>query len=267
MDVGIVTGFNDYFVLTEKQVGEHKLVDVTRRLVGRSNNLQGLIFQESDWQATADKNAGAFLLDIPKPSLSPLSEAVTQYVAHGEAIQAHTGFKCRNRKPWYVVPSIWTPPAFMLRQIHNYPKIVLNSADATCTDTIHRVRFRTDTPPTAIATGFLNSLTFTFVEIMGRSYGGGVLELEPNEAEQVLLPPINEPFIDPLDIDKLLRANNIAAVLDLTDQHLLKAKLGLSAKDVQLLRSTWEKLRDRRINRKHERKSKPQTDLKVLEIK
>ena len=94
--------------------------------------------------------------------------------------------KIRNR--WYVVPSVWVPNAFMLRQVHHYPKIILNDADATCTDTIHRVRLRNGTSAKTVAAAFLNSLTFAFSEVIGRSYGGGVLELEPNEAEMLPLP-------------------------------------------------------------------------------
>jgi adenine-specific DNA-methyltransferase len=256
VDVGIVTGLNDYFVLTRKQVRNYKLANFTRPLVGRSNNLGGLVFNDQDWQRTVHNEAGAYLLDIPKMNLDALPEAVKEYIAYGELKGAHTGFKCRNRTPWYVVPSMWNPAAFMLRQVHSYPKIVLNAADATCTDTIHRVRFRNNASPMLVATGFLNSLTFAFSEIIGRSYGGGVLELEPNEAEQLPLPMINEQTIDPAELDSLLRNNDIHAVLQITDEVLLKKGLGLSGIDVVRLRGIWEKLRDRRINRKHERKSK-----------
>src|SRR5439155_12281198 len=131
-----------------------------------------------------------------------------------------------------------------------YPKIILNDANATCTDTIHRVRLRNGTPPKTVAAAFLNSLTFAFSEVIGRSYGGGVLELEPNEAEELPLPLTGADALDLVELDRLLRVGNIDIVLDITDGVLLRGALGLSIQETQTLRAIWQKLRDRRINRK-----------------
>jgi adenine-specific DNA-methyltransferase len=106
------------------------------------------------------------------------------------------------------------------------------------------------TPAKTVATAFLNSLTFAFAEVMGRSYGGGVLELEPNEAEKLPLPLIGADALDLHALDQLLRAGKIEAVLDVTDTVLLRNGLGLNDKEIRMLRTIWQKLRDRRINRK-----------------
>jgi adenine-specific DNA-methyltransferase len=251
VDVGVVTGLNEFFVLTAQQVEDLKLSAYTRPLVGRSGHLQGAIFQETDWRANAENQIPSFLLDAPDQPFEQLPEQLKSYIARGEANGANLGFKCRIRNRWYIVPSIWNPDAFMLRQIHNYPKIVVNQAAATSTDTIHRVRLRNGTLAPIIAAAFLNSLTFAFAEIIGRSYGGGVLELEPNEAEMLLIPLQGAERLDIQDLDILLRKNDIESVLNVTDEVLLADGLGLSSQDIQLLRSIWQKLRDRRTNRKH----------------
>lgn len=250
VDVGIVTGLNEFFVLTEQQVEQHSLRSYVRRLVGRSTHLQGTLFSENDWFSNVEKQAPAFLLIMPDKPFADLPEELQRYVASGEAQGFHKGYKCRIRNRWYVVPSVWTPQAFMLRQVHQYPKIILNNAEATCTDTIHRVKLRNGTPATIAAAAFLNSLTFAFSEIMGRSYGGGVLELEPNEAEKLPLPLNGAEKLDIGQIDRLLRTGNIYAVLDITDKVLLEDGMGLSTEDIKRLRTIWEKLRDRRVHRK-----------------
>jgi adenine-specific DNA-methyltransferase len=102
-----------------------------------------------------------------------------------------------------------------------------------------------------IAAAFLNSLTFAFAEIIGRSYGGGVLELEPNEAEMLPIPLQGAERLDIQYLDTLLRKNDIESVLNITDRVLLAGGLGLGGQDIQLLRSIWKKLRNRRTNRKH----------------
>lgn len=254
VDVGIVTGFNKFFVLSEQQLNDDSLKDYTLPIVSRSAHLEGSIFHQRDWQNIVNRQYPVFLLNLPNDPVELLPDSVRAYIAFGEKQGIHTGFKCRNRKLWYVVPSIWTPDAFMLRQIHNFPKITLNDTGATSTDTIHRVRFKADaTSRTAIAAGFLNSLTFAFTEVIGRSYGGGVLELEPNEAEKIPLPLRMSEEINMYKVDDLVRQGKIESVLDITDKLLLRKGLGMRQTDITRLRDIWMKLRDRRINRKPDR--------------
>lgn len=250
VDVGIVTGLNEFFVLTEQQVEQHALRSYTQRIVGRSAQLPGIRFSEADWLDNVGKQSPAFLVRSPDVPFYCLPDELKAYITSGEEKGLNKGYKCRIRNRWYVVPSVWTPQAFMLRQVHHYPKIILNDADATCTDTIHRVRLRNGTPARTAAAAFLNSLTFAFSEVIGRSYGGGVLELEPNEAERLPLPLAGADTLDLHDLDKLLRTDSIYAVLDRTDDVLLRQGMGLSTWEIQVLRTIWQKLRDRRINRK-----------------
>jgi adenine-specific DNA-methyltransferase len=251
VDVGIVTGLNEFFVLSERQVEEWKLHPYTQSLVGRSAHFPGLLFSSSDWENSVKRQYPSFLLTVPPLPFDTLPEELKEYIKSGEDKGIHTGYKCRIRNKWYVVPSVWTPQAFMLRQVHNYPKIIFNEASATCTDTIHRVKFRRGINPQKIVAAFTNSLTFAFSEILGRSYGGGVLELEPNEAEKLLLPLAGSEMLDLTELDTVLREKGIEAVLDRTDDILLKKGLGLNDEEIVQLRIIWKKLRDRRLNRKH----------------
>lgn len=260
VDVGIVTGQNEFFVLNGARAKELLLKKFTRRLVSRSGHLKGAVFSETDWQSNAKQELPAYLLQLPDKELGELTKAAQNYVEFGQNSDFDKGFKCRIRNRWYVVPSVWVPDAFMLRQIHSYPKLILNQADATCTDTIHRVRFRNGANRGLVVAAFLNSLTFAFSEVTGRSYGGGVLELEPNEAEKLPLPLDNAATLDIAKLHELLLADRIADVLEVTDRTLLVDGLGLSVKDSKSVREIWQKLRDRRINRKRSAK-KPQKTL------
>ncbi len=253
VDVGIVTGLNEFFVLTQEQVEKHSLLPYTQRIVGRSAQLSGLRFSEEDWLTNVEKQSPAFLVNSPDEPFYRLPDSLKEYVTGGEEKGMNKGYKCRIRNRWYVVPSAWIPQAFMLRQVHHYPKIILNDAAATSTDTIHRVKLRNGVPARTVAAAFLNSLTFAFSEVTGRSYGGGVLELEPNEAERLPLPLIGADTLQLDQLDKLLRENNINAALDITDKVLLQDGLGLSSDETKMLRTIWQKLRDRRINRKPDR--------------
>ena len=138
----------------------------------------------------------------------------------------------------------------MFRQIHNAPLLVANVAQATATDTIHRVRTGRGIDVERLGASLVNSLTFAWAEVCGRSYGGGVLELEPREAEKLLIP---FGFADGLDLEYLdgkLRAGELEAAMDHGDCVLLQDGCGLSEGDLLRARSAWNRLRQRRQRRK-----------------
>ncbi len=248
VDVGVVTGQNDFFVLRRGDVERRGLEAHVIPLAGRSTQLAGLTFGRDDWERLSRDGHPMHLLALPRADAP--SDAVRAYVAEGEARGFHAGFKCRHRAPWYSVPSVRVPDAFFLRQIDGSPRIVLDAAGATCTDTLHRVRFRPGVDPAAVTLAVQSSLTFAFAEVTGRSYGGGVLTFEPSEAERLPLPLANAGALDLAWADARLRAGRLQDVLDAHDRALLVDGLGLSADEAAALRGIWEKLRDRRRGRR-----------------
>jgi adenine-specific DNA-methyltransferase len=254
VDIGVVTGMNEVFVLKCSQIlcGMRKF---TCPLVGRSGHLKGILFTKEDWEDNASANLPAHLLSIPDTPRTRLPADMDRYLRRAEHKKLNAGYKCSIRKLWYVVPSVYVPDGFLLRQIHAYPKLIVNDARATCTDTIHRVRFSKDVDGRRIAAAFMNSLTFAFSEILGRSYGGGVLELEPNEADNLPLPVLNAENLDIEKIDRLVRASEIHEVLEENDRILLVNGLGLTEIQVRTLGNIWKKLQTRRTGRRNGRRT------------
>jgi adenine-specific DNA methylase len=247
VDVGIVTGRNSFFTMTDAQAEELRLRPHCVPLVARSNQLSGLVY-DTDCRA-GDLAAGhrTWLLNAPP---DPADPHLAAHIDAGEAAGVHLGYKCSLRKPWWTTPSLWIPDLFMLRQIHLAPRLTVNAAAATSTDTVHRVRVFDGVDPTAVAAAFHNSVTFAFAEILGRSYGGGILELEPAEAEQLPIPPPPHAGADlARDVDLLLKAGEIDKALDLVDRHVLIDGLGLSGEVVAACRAAWVSLRGRRTRR------------------
>lgn len=247
VDVGIVTGRNAFFTFTDAQADELGLRPHCVPLVSRSAQLSGLVY-DTDCRAS-DLAAGqrSWLLNAPR---EPADPALIAHVRAGEAAGVHRGYKCSIRKPWWATPSLWMPDLFLLRQIHRAPRLTVNAAAATSTDTVHRVRLTARVEPAALAAAFHNSVTFAFAEIMGRSYGGGVLELEPREAEQLPIPPPALADAElACDVDLLLKANEIEKALDVVDRRVLIDGLGLPADAVADCRAAWVSLRDRRKRR------------------
>lgn len=249
VDVGVVTGRNEFFVLAPSQARALSLRGACVRLVGRSAQTPGLVLRDSDWRGLEREDSRCLLLQLGDVSRDALTKAARAYVEWGEEHGVDGGYKCRIRRPnWWRVPSVWTPDAFLLRQIHDGPRIIENRAGATSTDTIHRVRVKHGVSAGELAAASVNSLTFAFSEIRGRSYGGGVLELEPTEAEGLPYPrPSGKVEVD--ELDRWSREKRPEKLLDEVDRALL-SDAGLTASEIKTLRGIWQKLFRRRVGRK-----------------
>lgn len=249
VDVGIVTGRNSFFVLEQNKVENLGAAEMVIPIVGKTNALKSILFKNSDFDIFK-KNSPSFLLNLTGVEKSKFSKALQEYIFMAEEEEIHIGYKCRIRKRWYDVPSIYTPDAFLYRQIHKYPLMVYNEAGATSTDTVHRVRIRNTVDRRNLCAVFFNSLTLAWSEVCGRSYGGGVLELEPKEAEKLPIPLLRDIAIEPDKIDNLLRDGKHQEALDYSDNIVLKGILGFDNSLIKSIRSSWVELRDRRIGRK-----------------
>lgn len=250
VDVGVVSGRNSFFCLTPSQVRERRLEHLCVPLVGRSVQLQGIVFEQEDLDKQIVEDTRCCLLAVPESYPIQTDPALEQYVLEGEAAGVHLGYKCSIRRHWWSVPSTWSPDAFMFRQIHSGPRVIANLTEATSTDTVHRVRLIGDVTASQLATALMNSATFAFSEVMGRSYGGGILELEPREADALPVPdPHGIPARLTRTVDRLVREGDLEAALDLVDRQLLVSQLGMPQADVTLLRSVWLDLRRRRSRR------------------
>ncbi|MFG1995626.1 Eco57I restriction-modification methylase domain-containing protein [Actinoplanes sp. NPDC048988] len=251
VDVGVVTGRNSFFTMTAEEADARGIADLTIPLVSRSQQLTGVRVTNDDLDGLRGTAARTRLLSVPAEVTPQTHPGLRAHVEEGEREEVHLGYKCRIRRQWWRVPSVSVPDGFLLRQIHLYPRLVSNEAGATSTDTVHRVRMRTDSAsPAQLSVAALNSATFAATEVVGRSYGGGLLELEPNEAE--LLPIPDPTLIAPAlieKVDELLRDNRLEEAVQLVDQQVLVETLQFSANEVAQIRSAWIRLRDRRAAR------------------
>lgn len=249
VDVGVVTGKNEFFVLTSDQVSDLGLENFTAPLVSRSAHLKGARVNKADWRSMSAAGDRVHLLNLaPTRTTKPLG-ALARYIRFGEGNEVHKGYKCSIRAPWYAVPSVWIPDGFLFRQIYDFPRVVLNQAGATSTDTIHRLTCKAEKPERVIANTY-TWLTAASAEIEGRSYGGGVLELEPTEAERLLMPAKLNGAMPLAECDRLTRAGQLDDVLEENARIVLMGHMGLSKADCQLLRNIWMKMRDRRMARR-----------------
>ena len=253
IDIGVVTGNNRFFVLTSEQVSELQAHPFCLPLVGRASHIQGLRFQSMDYEKLVGEGAKCYLLSLDIANKNAMPDRIRSYIENGEESGVNEGRKCRDRgSAWWRLRSVWSPDAFMTRQVHEGPRIVSNEFEGTtCTDTILRVKVNESFDKDWLAAASMNSLTFATAELKGRSYGGGVLELLPSEAEEMLLPR-NCGKLDLGELDHFARSADIEEVVSQIDLKVL-SPLGMSPNDIAKLNSIWKKMRDRRFSHRHKK--------------
>lgn len=116
-----------------------------------------------------------------------LPESVRAYLDSSGGQRVRTGYKCRNRTPWYVVPDVKTPDAFLSYMCGDAPLLVANRAKCACTNSVHAVRLTDGVGISELQRAWTGCLTRLSCEIEGHPLGGGLLKIEPREASRILL--------------------------------------------------------------------------------
>ena len=244
--IGYVTGANSFFHLSPARAAELRLADVyLNRAVFRGAAFSGLTFTETDWEKADTKNAG-YLLNVMGDDLSAELES---YLGQGEAEGVPGAYKCRVRTPWYRVPHVYTPDALLTYMSGLRPQLVANDAGAVAPNTLHVVRFKPGAavPARTLAAFWQTSLTSLSAELEGHALGGGMLKLEPGEAQRVLVAtPAGEFGELEAELDELLRQGKTDEAQTLADSIFLRDGLGLSEQECELFRESARMLRYRR---------------------
>jgi len=185
--IGYVTGANDFFHVRPTEAQFWGLPQALLRVTIRKGEQlpERCVDQQTvrNWLANDDQ-----VLLLHLRGIDPLPQRVREYLDTDAGREAKETYKCRNRKPWYAVPDVKTPDAFLSYMSGLAPTLVANEAGCVCTNSVHAVRL---TPGFAIADvqrAWETPLCQLSCEIEGHPLGGGMLKLEPGEAANVRLP-------------------------------------------------------------------------------
>lgn len=251
VDIGAVTGANDFFLLAESET-EELASELLHPAVSKAIHIRGAQYAPADHEQLIASGHKGLLFVARKDTPTSVIATAAAYLEAGRKAEVHTHYKCRVREPWWAVPlpRRGKPDLLLTYCASEHPRLVLNNAGVLQTNTIHGVYVNTALCGAALAAGFYNSLTLLSAELVGRSYGGGVLKLEPSEAERLLIPPIR-PDVEGLlpEVDGLIRERNLESALDLVDSVVLRSGLGLSDAEIRKIRDGAARLRSRRQSR------------------
>lgn len=255
--LGIVTGNNQYFTLSPQRTREIGLPDDELLPLSPpgSSHLRGLALTDDQLDRLGRQGRATSLF---YPSEVP-SAAARAYIADGHTAQVHTAYKCRVRKLWYRVPIV--PPADLLLTCMNAdtPRLTTNEAGAHHLNSVHGVYLREpsrDLGLDLLPLASINSVTLLHAEMVGRAYGGGILKLEPKEADRWAVPSgtLLDTCAEQLRAVKqrvgdLLAAGRLLAAVDVVDDVMLVRPGELPATALDHIRSARAELARRRTVR------------------
>jgi len=227
---GIVTAANSFFIMNKEQIESFDGEKVGRPILQRSTYIQKkIVLHQEDFSEIEDTGVPCHLLcnfNMENPSSSVLA-----YLKVGEKMGLHQRYKMKRRSPWYKIPVVWESPAFFFKRIHEVPKLILNEANVLVTDTAYRVIPLDGVNLKSLIYSFYNSLTLVFCELRGRSYGGGVLELTPNEFKGLPVPYQTVNDDEFLDFSEKFTSLDFETLIAYQDSKIL-TRIGLGEKEI-----------------------------------
>ncbi len=200
--IGYVSGANGFFHLRPSEVKRHGIPgSFLRTTIRRSRQLPTDCVDRQTVERWILQDQAVMLLDLT--GVQELPSAVISYLNSERGREVRKGYKCRNRDPWYAIPDIRVPDAFLSYMSGKKPSFVRNDAKCVCTNSVHAVFRKNGTSVRAIQRAWLHPLVDLSCELEGHPLGGGMLKMEPREASNVLL-PIGNPEFEPSEI-RILR--------------------------------------------------------------
>lgn len=251
---GYVTGDNDFFHRTRRAAAQQGLPETWLRPAARSSrSLRGALFTRQDLDFLEDAGAAHHLVVPTPPGTAQEAEALARYAQEGEREGVHRRYKCRVREPWWRVPGLVQANVLLAYMSGTHPRAAVNAAGALYTNSLHGLRLADPSQAGLFVLSFCTSMTLLSLELQGRSYGGGILKLEPTEMLQVQLawPRVGAAALSSAleEVDQALRGRDSSAATAIADRLLLEGALGLGAGELARLRSGRNRLVQRRTGR------------------
>ncbi|MFE5839891.1 class I SAM-dependent DNA methyltransferase [Arthrobacter sp. NPDC056493] len=252
--LGAVTGNNAFFTATwdEAKRRGFSRTDLVRISPPGSRHLRGLELSSRQLRQLSEEGKPTYLF---RPSGNP-SEAAEAFIEEGERTGVDKAYKCRVRKPWWRVPLVAVPDLFLTYMNADTPRLTTNNAGVHHLNSVHGVYFSLENRELGrelLPLASLNTMTILGAETVGRAYGGGMLKIEPGEADLLPLPSpalvknhAEELRSIKAKVDAALRNGDTVKATELVDAVVLKRGLKLDEEQIDELKAARAALLNRR---------------------
>lgn len=224
--IGIVTGANPFFILSQSIAQTYELPDACLNFILTKFSLApGAALTSADLVHARYQNRRCLLLDTDHPDLEQRGSELRRYLATMPLAKRRSIGTFKKRALWHRPDDGRIPDAFFPYMYHHGPRFILNEVGITSTNTIHRVYFKPNARPDGIsedtwhkvcAISILSTFSQLSGELQGRCYGAGVLKHEPSEASRIRL--VIPKLLDVQKIDTVFQQIDIALRKDQADE-------------------------------------------------
>lgn len=246
--IGVVTGSNEFFVRSPSTWPSDRAAEWVA-VVSRGSWLDTPLWTGSDIARHEDRDDRMRLLLINSDEWSSEKRgALSKLVAQAEVDGVHLSSHARRREPWFDLVNVPVPDAFLPYMGQIAGRMVVNVGRATSTNAIHHISWKdhpTGDLALARALSTWSSVWQLCGELEGRSYGGGVLKLEPGVARG--LPLWNDDVCDRrikaiLEFARRACASKDPKTIRLAANELVRNATGISKSGLELVAETANRL-------------------------
>ncbi|MCS6872597.1 MAG: N-6 DNA methylase [Anaerolineae bacterium] len=199
---GIATGANDFFFLTDDQINQFELPRAFFRLaIGRTRDVTSNSLDDQVIQALQRRNRPTWLLQLDGSPIETLPEALQRYLKLGESLNIHMRPLLAHRTPWYKMETRPPPPFLFAYLGRRNVRFIRNFVQA-----VPLSSFLCVYPQPNLLQGKIEQLWMLLqqpellerLSLVGKSYGGGALKVEPRALEKL---PVPRSLLNALDLD------------------------------------------------------------------
>ncbi|MBI2871568.1 MAG: N-6 DNA methylase [Chloroflexi bacterium] len=188
---GIATGANDYFFLTSSQAHE---MGIPHRLlvpaIGRTRDIEGDTITAERLKTLDGLGRPTWLLSLDGAPMESFPKEVQAYLERGEQMGLPGRPLISSRRPWYKMEVRKTPPILFAYLGRRNARFIRNHAGVVPLTGFLCVYPESEDPQ------FVEKLwrvlsypgTIANLRLIGKSYGGGAIKVEPRALERLPLP-------------------------------------------------------------------------------
>lgn len=209
---GIATGANEFFFLTKEKAKELGIPNTfLLTAIGRTRDVEGL-YIDNGTIMELDKRGRPTLLFFPNGvAWENMPKAVRNYISEGEKEGLSKRILISTRKPWYKMEVRETPSFLFAYLGRKNARFIKNEASVVPLTSFLCVY------PHSTDKRYVEKLwqvlqhpdTISNLQLVGKSYGGGAIKVEPRALENL---PISKDLVERVDLEL---PNKVGAVLSL----------------------------------------------------
>jgi adenine-specific DNA-methyltransferase len=196
---GIATGNNSYFVLTKEKAESLEIPrQFLKNILPSARSIKtDVITNDADGYLDVDEKLALLNISLPADEIQRLYPKLYDYLMEGERQGVHLTYINSRRHPWYSQEQREAPDYFVRYMTrsreggNDKPVFIKNESDAISTNGYLMMYEKKTFFSPQIDLGklhqHLNKMISSTIETYGRSYGGGLIKIEPKELKKIPL--------------------------------------------------------------------------------